>query len=63
MLVKTVSELSDEHPELLAEAQRLLQMMEQEFALLFSEAIRSGELNPCGSTIGTNSAYGIADLR
>ena len=45
MLVKTISELTEDNAELVAEAQRLLANMETEFAGLFSQAQIRGELN------------------
>ncbi len=45
MLVKTVSELTEENAELLCEAKRLLHMMENAFAALFAQAQSCGELD------------------
>lgn len=45
MLVKTISELTDDNAELLAEAQRLLGKMEAAFAELFAQAQANGELD------------------
>lgn len=45
MLVKTISELTEDNAELVAEAQRLLANMETEFTDLFSQAQIRGELN------------------
>lgn len=45
MLVKTISELTEDNAELVAEAQRLLANMETEFADLFSQAQIRGELD------------------
>ena len=45
MLVKTISELTEDNAELVAEAQRLLANMETEFADLFSQAQNRGELD------------------
>ncbi|RDE18812.1 TetR/AcrR family transcriptional regulator [Motiliproteus coralliicola] len=44
MLVKTVSELTDENADLLAEAKLLLRQMEAAFAAILSEAQVQGEL-------------------
>jgi len=45
MLVKTISELTEDNAELLAEAQQLLRSVENAFADLFAEAQARGELN------------------
>lgn len=45
MLVKTISELTEDNAELVAEAQRLLARMESEFAELFKQAQNNGELD------------------
>lgn len=45
MLVKTISELTEDNAELLAEAQQLLGSVEIAFADLFAEAQARGELN------------------
>lgn len=45
MLVKTISELTEDNAELVAEAQRLLANMETEFADLLSQAQIRGELD------------------
>ena len=44
MLVKTVSELTEENAELLAEAKRLLKVMEDQFTALLEQAKAQGEL-------------------
>lgn len=45
LLVKTITELTDQHAELLAESRLLLKQMEAEFCLLFEQAINQGELS------------------
>ena len=45
MLVKTISELTDDNAELLAEAQQLLGNVEAAFAKLFAQAQANGELD------------------
>ena len=45
MLVKTISELTQDNAELLAEAQRLLAVVEEAFAQLLAQAIEAGELD------------------
>ena len=45
MLVKTISELTDDNAELLAEAQQLLATIEAAFAELFAQAQANGELS------------------
>ena len=45
MLVKTISELTDDNAELLAEAQKLLVKVEAAFAELFTQAQVNGELD------------------
>ena len=45
MLVKTISELTDDNPELLGEAQQLLGKVEAAFAKLFAQAQANGELD------------------
>lgn len=45
MLVKTISELTDDNPELLAEAQQLLGKVEVAFAKLFVQAQANGEVD------------------
>lgn len=46
MLVKTISELTEENGELLAEAKSLLKMMEDAFTNLIEEAQAAGEVDP-----------------
>ncbi|MDI3324791.1 TetR/AcrR family transcriptional regulator [Pontibacterium granulatum] len=45
MLVKTVSELTEENEELLEESKRLLKVMENAFADLLSQAQQAGEID------------------
>lgn len=45
MLVKTISELTDEHADLLAEARRLLSVLEDDFAAILQRAKEAGELS------------------
>lgn len=45
MLAKTISELTEEHPELLAEATRLLNAVEQDLTNTFIEAQSAGEID------------------
>ena len=45
MLVKTISELTDEHADLLAEARRLLSVLEDDFAAVLQRAKEAGELS------------------
>ena len=45
MLVKTISELTNDNAELLSEAQHLLEKVETSFAELFAEAQTKGELD------------------
>tara|TARA_R110002110_G_C13070742_1_gene682806 strand:- start:338 stop:607 length:270 start_codon:yes stop_codon:yes gene_type:complete len=45
MLMKTISELTQDNAELLAEAQRLLAVVEEAFAQLLAQAIEAGELD------------------
>lgn len=44
LLAKTLSELGDDHPELLAQVRGLLKQMENRFTALITEAITRGEL-------------------
>ena len=45
MLVKTISELTEDNAELLAESKRLLKVMENAFAALLTQAQEQGELD------------------
>ena len=50
MLVKTITELTEDNAELLAESKRLLKVMEDAFAALLTQAQKQGELDKSRDT-------------